>query len=217
MNITVSKEIIDYVCNDDLFSAELEKYLNAVIDEEIDKGDDMDTDLIDDCVNILDELENGGISSAVQFITNENKVIRFCRKGTSSTRIRFQRAVAAIAILAVGSAALYNASPALAQQAKDFFSYVAEALGIAADRTENENSQIKSLYGELSDDIDLTVRNENDIDLSKINVIAVYDDGSQKEIPIKNCEITTTQESEKVILIISYDGCAFSIAFEIRG
>ena len=49
MNITVSKEIISRACTEDL-NAQIEEYLNSVIDDELQK-EDCDTDLIDACIN----------------------------------------------------------------------------------------------------------------------------------------------------------------------
>lgn len=217
MNITVNREIVAGLYSDKAFYNELEAFFNAVIDEEIDKGDDMNTDLIDECINALDALNRCDISPALDIINDENKIFRFCRKKTSDTAAHLQRVAAASIILILGGTAVLKASPALAQQAKDFLAYIATALGIAADDTLTENSQVKALYGELDKDISLAIKNEDDIDLNKIKVIALYENNLQREIPIEECEITKTRESGNIILIISYDGCAFSINYTLEG
>lgn len=217
MNITVNEKTASRIYSDADFYQEVRVYLNSVIDEEIEKGDDMDTELIDECVNALDELDSNEISPAADLNSSEEKTVRFCRKKTSDTTANLQRAAAASIILILTGTAAMKANPALAQQAKDLLSYIAEALGIAADSTLEDGSQVKALYGELDDDIRLTVRDEDDIDLNAIKVIALYENNAQEEIPIEKCEITTTREDGHIILIISYDGCAFSISYTLEG
>ena len=217
MNITVNREIVSALYSDKAYYKELEEYLNTVIDEEIDKGDDMNTDLIDECINALDKLENGNISPAAEIKDREDKIIRFCHKKTAETAVHLKRATAASIILIIAGSAVIKTNPVLAQQAKDFFTYIAQMLGVAADDTVNENSKVKALYGELDSDINLNVKGEEDIDLSKIKVIALYENNRQEEIPIEKCTVTTSEESGKLILIISYDGCAFSICYTLEG
>ncbi|MCM1286160.1 MAG: hypothetical protein NC213_07370 [Acetobacter sp.] len=221
MNITVNKDTISYLYTDMNFISEAEILLNSVIDEELAKSDDlMDTDLIDECIDALNELSSENSFPAIRLLTTK-KLIKFCHKNTSANNSFFRRTAAAAIVIVFSTAMLFYTQPQLAAQAKELLNSIAYALGIAADNTIEENSKVKALYAQLADDIRLTVESEEDIDFDKINVIAVYDDNFQKDIPMEKCQTNITRgvdgDDSKLLLVVSYDGCAFSIVFTIEG
>ncbi|MCH5321424.1 MAG: hypothetical protein J1E36_06645, partial [Eubacterium sp.] len=58
MNTLVNEKVINSFFNDDNFNNELKAMLNAMIDEELSKEpENMDCDLIDECVQMLIDIE----------------------------------------------------------------------------------------------------------------------------------------------------------------
>lgn len=68
----------------------------------------------------------------------------------------------------------------------------------------SEEVKIISIYGNF----------ENGNIIEDFRVIGIYSDGSEKEIPKESCEITTgkitTDESQKIIVTVSYEGLSFN-------
>lgn len=221
MNITINKDTVSYLYSDKQFISEAEMLLNTVIDEELAKSDEsMDTDLIDECIDALDELSSENSVPAIRLLTTK-KLIRYCHKKASNYSANFQRTIAAAIVIVFSTAMLFRAQPQLAVQAKELLNSIAYALGIAADDTKDENSKVKALYAQLEENIRLTVASEEDIEFDKIHVIAVYEDNLLKDIPIEKCQTSITRgvdgDDSKLLLVVSYDGCAFSIVFTIEG
>lgn len=224
MNITVTEKSISSIYNDKLFKAELTEYLNEAIDTELEKGDDMDTDLIDECINVLDKLQSEeNITPALRLLLTEKQVLKYCRKDAgTANKNHAKAAVAACLIVILSGAALLNANPAFAQQAKDLFSNIISALGIAAEQSEtNENSEISSIYAIFPADETFSAKRERDIDLSGITIKAVYENGSEKTIPLKKCTVTKTEKfdgnNNSILVVVAYEGCAFSVIYTIEG
>ncbi|MCM1114509.1 MAG: bacterial Ig-like domain-containing protein [Clostridium sp.] len=92
MNITVDKNTIHYLYSDKIFKRELIEFLNAIIDDEIEKEDNMDTELIEECLNLITEAEGkGDINSVIIPFVNSEKIIKACtrqRFGTLSKGVR---------------------------------------------------------------------------------------------------------------------------------
>ena len=212
MNITVNQKIINRILSEASLCDEIKIFLNNIIDGELEKEDNMDTQLIDDCVDALIELESGNVPEF-----NENsKIVRFCHRKTNGKRIYIQRAAAIILIVSTASVITLNANPALASGAKSFFESVAYHLGIAADKTDTQ-SDVVSVYATMPSTFNARVKSEKEISLKGTKIYAVHSDGSEEEIPLSDCEITTQTQDDngekKIILIVSYKGCAVSIVY----
>lgn len=217
MNITVTRSEMNKIYDESALKNELAEFLNAVIDEEIEKGDNMDTELIDECINALDELEND--QPALRLVLTEKQIIKYCKRHASHIN-QARAAVAACLIVVLSGVTILQTNPAIAQSAKDFFSNIISALGIAAEQSETDSgSDISSIYAVYPDDASFTVKKESDIDLGNVKIKAVYKDSSEKEIPLKDCTVNTIKNTENntVLVVIAYDGCALSVTYTIEG
>ena len=85
MNILVNEKVMRSLFNDNDFNTELKAMLNEMIDEELMKEpEDMDCDLIDECTDMLIELEqeeDDGFAVMIPLLNSE-KIMTACgRKG----------------------------------------------------------------------------------------------------------------------------------------
>ncbi|MGN1124245.1 MAG: hypothetical protein ACI4RR_07870 [Eubacterium sp.] len=221
MEITVNKKAISTLLNDELSINEIIDFLNEIIDNEIEK-EIPDCDLIDDCINAIDDIQNqSNIKPFVRLVLTKNQVMKYCRRhGKNNNTIK--AIVAACLIMVISGATVLNASPALAENVKSFFETVISTLQDISARTESEDyGNISSIYASYLEGSNLIVNSIDDIDETKFNVTAVYSDSTTKSIPISECAISKTLEhtdkGSYVLVAISYNGCACSIAFEVRG
>ena len=204
----VNQSIIEEIMLSETLNREIATYLNSVIDEEINKREQMNTDLIDECITALEGLEKG----TVEFNKN-SKILRFCHRKTGKAEIVFQRAAAIAVILTLSSALALKASPTMAQNAKELISQIGIQLGIAAKSTEDD-SEIVSIYLELPESFSPIITTGEEADLSGVKLFAVSQNGDEREISLSDCEVTQQRisgDKTKILLIISYKGCATSI------
>lgn len=219
MNLTVTAKQINEITNEKQFKEELCEFLSLVIDEEIDKGDNMDTELIDGCIDALDELQSENTAKALKILLTEKDILKYCRKASKIHRAKHARAAAAACLIIILSgAAVLNANPALAQQTKDFFSRIIYELGITAESSNNaDDENISSIYAVFPEDMQFTVKSENDISLDDIKIYAVYKNSSEKEVDINDCTVKTVRENSDISVIIAYRGCAVSLTYTLEG
>ncbi|MGN1421668.1 MAG: bacterial Ig-like domain-containing protein [Eubacterium sp.] len=115
MDTFVNKKVIASIIDDNGFNAELKALLNEIIDDELLKDiDDMDCDLIDECTQMLIELEqknDNGFDVIVPLISSE-KIMKACEKKGFKNLNRGIR-VALVAGLIVLSA--FSANTAIAK------------------------------------------------------------------------------------------------------
>ncbi|MEE0981291.1 MAG: hypothetical protein U0K91_06375, partial [Acutalibacteraceae bacterium] len=74
----INKTILNEILDENTLKAEIAELLNDVIDKELEK-DEPDCDLIDECIDILDNLENDDYSNVIPFINKTYKG-RFSKK-----------------------------------------------------------------------------------------------------------------------------------------
>lgn len=70
--IKIDKRILNEILDENTLKAEIAELLNDVIDKELEK-DEPDCDLIDECIDILDNLENDDYSKVIPFINKTYK------------------------------------------------------------------------------------------------------------------------------------------------
>lgn len=75
MNITVNSTTLQSVINDSKSNKDLIEFLNSVIDEELEKVNP-DCDLIDECIDIIDELQQHKYTSPVLALVVSPNTIR---------------------------------------------------------------------------------------------------------------------------------------------
>lgn len=73
---------------------------------------------------------------------------------------------------------------------------------------------LNSIYGTFPDGFSFKTDSFDNMDFSKIAVTAVYSDGSEKNIPIFECEITVEKNfmdlENKAMVTVTYEECSFS-------
>lgn len=74
--------------------------------------------------------------------------------------------------------------------------------------------KFNSIYAVFPEDYDFTAKDPNDIDLSEMQVYAVYSDGSERELTAEEYAVETEHEKtlfkESVTVTVSYEGCSCS-------
>ena len=214
MNITVNEQIVKAIYDNRSYTDEITAFLNEIIDAEIEK-DEINIELIDDCTDLLYELQFGDEPDT----DSVSKLLHIYKTQINRTK-RKRQIAAAIMIMLVASGALLQTNPVIAQQTKDLFNQIAYVLGISAENSEN-GENIKSLYANFDSKPATNVKSENDIDLTHMQIIAVADDGKEFEVPLSDCEVTKTptedEGKQKIIVTVAYKGAAFSVTYTIEG
>ncbi len=211
MSIRVNEATVTAALSD-ADNAVMQSLLQALIDEELQK-EAMDTALVDACVEALLALEEGAAQTE---LLSREALTQFCHRNAFKKRIKLRRAALIAAVMAIAASVTLAASPTLAQQTKDLISSIMYSLGIAADATDTGDAEVVSIYAEL-EDAALTVKSEDDVKPEKIKVFAVTKDNCEREISISDCKVNTERiENDKVLLTISYEGCALSLVYTLE-
>ncbi len=220
MNISVNETTLKEIYNDKNYYSEIYSLLNSVIDEELEK-DEPDCDLIDDCISIIDSIQkNDNPASALHLVLTKKEVMRYCKQHSENKTV--QKTIAAAALLVIiGSSVAFASSPELVKSAQNFFDSVSSFLFEKADETETQNDdEISSIYATFPEGTKFKVKNENEINLQNVVITAVYSSSATKDIPLSDCKITKTAENNEegnyILVVISYNGCACSVVYEVE-
>lgn len=212
MRLAVNKNTISAVLYED--TQTLKRQLNAVIDEALTQ-EEPDIALIDECTELLASLNTGECSP--QPAVTCDALLALCHASALKKQIRLRRAAVIALAAAIAASATVFSVPALATQAKNLISSIAYSLGIAADSTEEDGAGVVSLYGEFPEDTAFTVKSEEDIDLSGIRIYAVNKDNTRQAISLDSCRIRKERlEEQKILVTVSYQGCAFSVIYTLE-
>lgn len=181
MTVKFNKHIYNDLINDSDFINETESFLNALIDDELEK-DNPDFDFIDECIDTIDSIRN--TDNTIEFILSKkvfmNKIIH---KKRYPVLIGTVSAAAAIALVICGmqighSEEIMTKISELTRNIP-FFSTVEPV-------TERSVVSIRcSFSSEFKDEY---VEGEP-FDKSGIGVIAEYSDGTTENIPLSECDI----------------------------
>lgn len=221
MGFTINEKTLCNLFNDALYNNEMVDFLNSVIDEELDK-ESMDCDLIDECINAIDEITQTENSlPALRLMLTEKKMMSYCKKHSRNNGAA-RAVIAACLVMVIGGAVLFNTSPAIAESSKEFFETVVSALQQMSDGTDRGDSTISSIYASFPDETVFIAEDIDSIDLSAVKITAVYNDNSTEEIPIDDCRISKTLETDDndrrvALVVIAYNGCACSVVYQIEG
>ena len=211
MNITVNEQIVKAIYDNHSYTDEITAFLNEIIDAEIEK-DEMNTELMDECTDLLYELQFGEEPDT----DSVNKLLHIYKAQMNRAR-RKRQIAAAIMIMLVASGALLQTNPAIAEQTKDMFSQIVSVLGIAANDTDTGKSEIVSIYAELGESVNLTVKTEADIHPEDASIIAVDEHDFEKPIPLSECKVDKEQiDGTHIMVTYSYEGCACSIVYTLE-
>lgn len=115
-SIKLNSEILNDIFNDSDFSKEIFECLNDVIENEISKGDSADCDLIDECIDALEQLstENGIATGSLLRLLSREKFVKTIKNHSTlghRSQKRILAACAAVALIfSAGTVYSYNIS-----------------------------------------------------------------------------------------------------------
>ncbi|MDO4154472.1 MAG: bacterial Ig-like domain-containing protein [Clostridia bacterium] len=264
--LTIHKDVVYALFDDDTFRNEMTEFLNRVIDAELKKGDAMDCDLIDACAEVLLELQTETAESAQTafvLLSDEN----FCKQIQKHSLLRKKRqrilavsAAAALLLLTVGSvysrqttgetltkrmeqkiAAWFESErvetpelPTAAEETTDAPTTPTTAPETTTE-AETEPATVKSvaatapaqpqetlptrIYGVFPDDLKTEYQVGEALDMRGVRVIAVETDGTERELPLSDCQVTTergfSRDPGRYTVTVFYRGLSFSYSVTV--
>ena len=194
-DLKVTKEILNSIYDDKSFKAEAAELINSLIDEELLK-DEPNCDFIDECINTLDELEN----------ENYAKVIPFVKKHAGKTfRQKLISVAAACAILAAISFGAVAVSHTIEQKREAKTTTTTAQItteSTTADQTTTETATTTTkpttqaavptgLRLRFGDGFKDEYYVGEKLDTSGITAIVSYTDGTERNVPLADCKVTT--------------------------
>ena len=189
MSINIDGSIIEEILNDGKFKDELCEFLHLVIDEEIEKGDEMDDNLVSDCVDALMALEENDIKRAVDKLRSSDNIIRFVHKKQFKAQNIKRSVAAAVALILVAHTAAYTTVPTYANSVDSFVQSIIEIINISSDKTDDGSDKYCEIRVTLPEDFNEHIGSLDEISLKDVKITAVDYDGNLTEIPIEECEI----------------------------
>ncbi len=213
MSITVNEKTLFAVLTESQGKNEMIALLNEIIDEELEK-EEMNTALVDECVQAIIDLESEG---DIKALCTYQELVQYCHSEAFKKRIRLRRAVIIAAAAAILTSGALSVSPALAEQARSFIGSVIASLGIAAEESDEKNGEIVSIYAEPIGSINYTVKSEDEINAEAFRIFAVDKDNNEKEISVSKCKTTIKRpDGSHIMIIYSYEGCACSVIYNLE-
>jgi len=260
MNETVLRELFA----DAAATQEIADFLNSVIDTELEKGDDMDCDMIDACVDALEELQNASMlgTDGVLMLLSSEKFLKEIKKHSvlqkNHQRVLALASAAAVLLLVASSAhskqttgetlakrieqkieAWFSVErvepdePTESQTQSEITTVPAElptvpetgpepafvpepetreaVTKINAPTPQNEPVRI---YGIFPEDLKTEYKVGETLDMHGVRVIAVLEDGTERELMLSDCDVTTprgfSRDPGKYPVTVFYKGLSFS-------
>lgn len=213
-------QTINRVLTDRTVDMELLFWLQDAVEAELSK-EAPDCDYVDQCVEAMETIETLFTSdNALRPALTQRQLLSACHRRVYSKRIPKALVASLIAAL-IGTGGLLYTSPAVANSVRSFFDSVVSELFSAAEATEMGEGNISHIYLTLPEDTPTDVAYDAEPDLENMKITAVFADGRIREIPKSECEIKMqsieTENGDKLLVTVSYCGCACSIAFDIKG
>lgn len=253
--LKISPSILRQILNDREAVEELREYLNSVIDEELSKDENADCDLIDECINALEELdfENSFEKPHLTVILSEEKFLKNIQKKSYLHKDRYKKlaviCASAAILIAAGSvktdsgqtvakvvtnkiAAVFHIESIIEKPTEENTEAdltVPETITekpaeeITEKPTEQENVPtvkavnpvtLEKIYGVLSKSVKTEYKIGEELDLSGVQIFAVYSDGKEKQIDISECTVSVpnnfSKNAGKKTVTVNYQGKTFS-------
>ncbi|MBR2277938.1 MAG: hypothetical protein IJ872_01865 [Eubacterium sp.] len=216
MNVKVNESILNIVLNDEIFKSELIEFLNEVVDAELEKGDEMDTDLIEDCTEIIFDLENG--YEVMEFEREKaEKIIRLFNNKTEKKKINYKKVlIAAIAAIM----AMTATTTVFADEINYFLHQIVDIINEVSEGEDFDDKYI-SLIFVPPDGAPTTVKSKKDINLEGYYCVVFCENGDEKTVPISDCQTiikkTTGDDGKKKYTVAAYyKGAKGAISFDIE-
>ncbi len=250
--------ILSQVLNDREALEEMREYLNCVIDDELSKNDNADCDLIDECINALEELDFEDASDAPHLtaLLSEEKFLKRIQKKSGLQAGRYKKliAICASAVILFAASSVKTKSgqtvgKTISNKIASFFSIedrgeVSEKSTVPAEtettaepqtsetttqeqeetttqKTEEKVTRsvakpvtLQKIQGVFSKDLKTEYKLGEELDLHGVQVFAVYSDGNEKQIPLDECTVTVpksfSKDAGRYKITVSYQGKSFS-------
>ncbi|MBQ9516556.1 MAG: hypothetical protein IJR60_00580 [Eubacterium sp.] len=232
MSLKLDINILNELLSDEKLKSELVEYLNKAIDAELEKSDEeMDTDLIDECVQIITAIEEGNINSLTDEVSTNKTIINFAQEkekveAAQPKRIAFRarKVLAIAAVVAIVSTISLQVFPGVANDVKSFFNQMVDSLWHTADEsatTAEGEKQIMGIDVIFPDDATDEVKSLDEAKalMSKCTFYAYDEDGKQIELAASDCKFNYTQTENEgrqcIIVAVGYRGSAETVTLYI--
>lgn len=260
INETVLRELFA----DAAATQELADFLNSVIDDELEKGDGMDCDLVDACVDALEELQNANAQGAdgVLLLLNSEKFLKEIKKHSvlqkNHQRVLAVASAAAVLLLVAASAhskqttgdtlakrieqkieawfsveRVEPSEPTETQMQSEITTVPAELPTVPetgpepATVPEPETRKVVTkineptpqnepvrIYGIYPEDLKTEYKVGETLDMHGVRVMTVLPDGTERELALADCDVTTprgfSRDPGKYPVTVFYKGLSFS-------
>lgn len=252
--LKINQSILRQILNDREATYELREFLNSVIDDELSKEENADCDLIDECINALEELgnENAFDRPHLTALLSEEKFLKQIQKKSVLHTGTYKKlaviCASAVILFAVGSvktetgqtvakkitnkiAAVFNIE-SYEPKAEESTDRVSEPEPIAepttetptettSDETEETTTKnivktvsLEKIRGVISKNTKTEYKPGEEFDVSGVQIFAVYSNGSEKQIPLDECSISVpknfAKDAGRYQITVSYQGKSFS-------
>lgn len=213
MNVLVNQETLCAVLTPTSDRSELIALLQAIIDEEL-ENEEMDTDLVDECILAIADLEG---NPSPQVPGSFQALINYCHSKAFKKSMRLKRTALIAAVVVIAASITLLASPALAKQTKDWISSIITNIVAAADSTDMGKSEIVSIYALPKEGVSFTARSESEIVPDHFDIIAVDENNIETPVSLSACKVQKEPlDSRHIMLTFSYEGCAYSVIYQLE-
>lgn len=253
--LKLNQSILSQILNDREAIDEMRDFLNFIIDDELSKDDNADCDLIDECINALEELEceNSFDRPHLTVILSEEKFIKKIQMKSSLQKDRYKKLAVICASLLILIAAGSVKTESGQTVAKKITNKIASVFSIEShDKQNGENTAddsapkttsaaptetetesetdsapqkdaakqpnisvfLEKIHGVLSKKAKTEYKIGEELDLSGVQIFAVYSNGTEKQISLDECSVTVPKnfgkDAGRYKITVSYQGKSFS-------
>lgn len=228
INLKLNENILLNLFDEKSFKNEISETLNSIIDEELLK-DAPDCDLIDECINAIEEIEKGDYSNVIPLIAKN-------RNNPHISRRMLGIIIAAAFVLSAGiSAVAINRTIEKKNAEENTTSNVSQSTDttnttVSTSSTQASTAENTTLQSETQVSVEKILLEFNDkfkdeyvigekLSLNGITVNLQYSDGSKKYTDINDCRIVTdknfgrAEKYETVTVLYSGKSAEFKVRF----
>lgn len=215
-NLVITKNILNEIYDDSSFKAAVVELLNSLIDIEIEK-EEPDFDFIDECADVLIEVQSDNLSAVIPFIKKNNNTDDKKRK-----TLGIFLACAVVFSLSFGAVAVSHTIERKNED-KTTTATTSQATTVkttaAVTTTKKAASEAVDLWLSFPDGFVYEYDSIDDFTFDGIIANVEYSDGTVKKIGINNCKIIKSEDFGKSRflekIIVEYDGVrtSFNVTF----
>lgn len=180
-DLKFNNNIYNDIINNKTFIDETEAYLNALIDDELEK-ENPDFDFIDDCIDAIDSIRNSE-RPAELLLSKKDFLNKVSGKKNYKPFIGFVAAAAAVAVVLGGTQIRQN------EQIKTMVSELKNQLPFFNTVELTTQRSIISIKCTFTDEFKDEYVEGEPFDRSGIGVTAEYSDGTTENIPLTECSV----------------------------